>query len=259
MKKSLWSASVIFVVILSTLEGCGTSDSGPGADDHGWVLGHDMSGPELMDSDTPPDSEGPSDMSERLDMVAHPVDQHADSGELTVCEPTYEVSPNDALSGLSGCQVIEGSVSLTFASVEALPQALSEIREIRGLLVLREVDQLRSLEPLNELRLVTQRVLLDHLPHLTSLGALSHLTVVEGEFSISATGLTSLEGLESLRRVGGLRLNSNRDLVSLKGLEGLEHIAGDLSIHGTPVPMEQIDALLERIRLDGEVSFSQTP
>jgi len=69
--------------------------------------------------------------------------------------------------------------------------------------------------------------------------------------------LEDFRGLENLREVHGIfRVAHNPELRSFAGLEGLEHIHGDLTIRGNPLlPPEEIEALLERVTVDGEVKL----
>lgn len=78
--------------------------------------------------------------------------------------------------------------------------------------------------------------------------------------SFGARGIPALVdfgGLENLTEVrGNLTVTRNPKLQSLEGLEGLQRVHGDVRIGDNPLlPPEEVDALLERVTVDGDVKL----
>ncbi len=63
-------------------------------------------------------------------------------------------------------------------------------------------------------------------------------------------------GLENLSDIHGtFTITRNPKVQSLAGLEGLQHVHGDVLIGDNPLlPPEDVEALLERVTVDGEIS-----
>ncbi len=197
--------------------------------------------------------------------------------DAVVCgEPGDRAGNDESFAALAGCQVYRGSLSLDhpgpdlspLASLRILEGALTttgfnyELESLKGLEQLQSVgefrfsnDGLRSMSGVLSLREVKGFFYLSGLSNLTDLDGLENLRST-GSFEVSFNiVLVDIDGLSGLQRVDGdLRIDGNPELTGIDGLMALEHVAGDLYIRENPkVPMSQIDALLSRVTVDGEV------
>lgn len=197
--------------------------------------------------------------------------------DAVICgEPGDRAGSDEAFAALAGCQVYRGSLSLDqpgpdlspLASLRILEGALTttgfnyELETLEGLEQLQSVgefrfsnDGLRSMSGVSSLREVEGSFYLSGLSALSDLDGLENLQSA-GSFEVSFNSvLVDLDGLSGLQRVeGDLRIDGNPELTGVDGLTALERITGDLYIRENPkVPMSQIDALLGRVTVDGQV------
>ena len=197
--------------------------------------------------------------------------------EAVVCGESGDQAGNDdEVATLAGCQIYRGSLSLgrsvtslsPLASLRILEGRLStpghnsDLETLDGLEQLQSVgelvfsrDGLRVMSGVPNLREVKGAFKLFGLTNLTDLDGLENLEFT-GRFEVSFNAaLVDFDGLSGLQRVeGDLYIDGNPELTGLDGLVALEHVTGDLYIRENPkVPKSQIDALLSRVRIDGEV------
>mgnify|MGYP000173614111 CR=1 FL=1 len=197
--------------------------------------------------------------------------------DAVVCgEPGDRAGSDESFAALAGCEVYRGSLSLDhpgpdlspLASLRILEGALTttgfnyELETLEGLEQLQSVgefrfsnDGLRSMSGVRSLREVEGFCYLSGLSSLADLDGLENLRSAGGlEVSFNSM-LVDIDGLSGLQRVeGDLRIDGNPELTGVDGLSALEHVTGDLYIRENPkVPLSQIDALLSRVTVDGQV------
>jgi hypothetical protein len=202
----------------------------------------------------------------------------ADLGsDAVVCgEPGDRAGSDEAFASLAGCEVYRGSLLLDQPGPDLSP--LASLRIVEGVLTTTGFNyELETLEGLGQLQSVAEfRFSNDG---LRSMSGVPNLREVNGSFYLSGlSGLADLGGLENLQSVGSFDVSFNSALVDIDRLSGLQHVDGDLRIDGNPeltgvdgltalervtgdlyirenpkVPMSQIDALLSRVTVDGEV------
>jgi hypothetical protein len=173
---------------------------------------------------------------------------------LKTCTPGNVVLKQEELSTFDGCERLDGSLTL----LNEFPDRtnLQSIVVITGNLNgggynadPLTLDGLDSLEVVEGGFTFFEDNLGDYsgVPKLRSVGSFRAALIPE---------LEDFRGLENLREVhGSFSITNNPELRSLSGLEGLEHVGGDLRIGENPqLPPEEIETLLERVTVDGEVS-----
>ena len=191
-------------------------------------------------------------------------------------EPGDHAGNDETVAALAGCEVYRGSLVLGWPATDLSPLgslriidgSLStpgfghELETLDGLEQLQSVgefsfyhDGLRGMSGVPNLREVAGFFQLYGLPNLTDLDGLENLQST-GTFNVFFNpSLVDIDGLSDLRHVDGdLYIDANPELTSIGGLMALEHVTGDLYIRENPkVPTCQIDALLARVTVDGEV------
>lgn len=110
------------------------------------------------------------------------------------------------------CSIIEGDLNVFFSTLEDL-DALQNIKEIRGNLIISDS------------------------PNLTSLIGLRRLNTIGGSLIVSDNNsLHDLSGLDSLARIdGNLIIENNLNLQSIKAIENLSKIKSTLRISGNSI------------------------
>jgi hypothetical protein len=197
--------------------------------------------------------------------------------DAVVCGKPEDRAENDeSLAALAGCHVYRGSLSLSTAVADLSP--LASLRTVEGSLSSPGYNSdLETLEGLEQLQSVGEFSFFGD--GLASMSGVRNLFEVRGPFRLTRLrNLSDLDGLENLRSTGTLEVSFNGVLVDIDGLSGLQRVDGDLYIDGNPeltrvdglmalehvtgdlyirenpkVPMSQIDALLSRVTVDGEV------
>ena len=197
--------------------------------------------------------------------------------DVVVCgEPGDSAGTDGALAALAGCHIYRGSLSLGAAVTDLSPLASlrmvdgsvsspgynSDLETLEGLEQLQSVgefsffgDGLGGTSGVRNLREVKGAFRLTRLPNLTDLNGLENLRST-GTIEVSFNGvLVDIDGLSGLQRVDGdLYIDGNPELTGIGGLMALERVTGDLSIRENPkVPTSEIDALLSRVAVDGEI------
>jgi hypothetical protein len=197
--------------------------------------------------------------------------------DAIVCGMPDEIAGlDDEIEMLVGCEIYRGGVSVPHPTKIGLAP-LASLRIIEGDFSSNSGSSV-SLEGANQLQWVGSFVFSQG--DIGDLSPMSHLAGVDDAFGFfSTTGLTDADGLQELRMVGGgFTLRSNDDLESVDGFSGLEWIGGDMRILLNPklrslsglsrlrqvdgdvtirsndlLPQAEIDALLSRIQVDGEI------
>ena len=175
--------------------------------------------------------------------------------EEVVCDAVPMARLDDFLVSLEGCTIVNGYI--------AVDAPTSKLRSLNALRVLNggfgmfqnlSVETLDGLQQLREAEMFT--IIGGKLRSVSALRSLRHV----GFLRLSHTSLQNLDGLESLTTIGkeagvsGLDIGQNQRLVSLRGLSGLTRVEGDLYISGNPMlPREEVDWLLDRIEVGGEI------
>lgn len=203
---------------------------------------------------------------------------------LRVIEGELQITVAWKLRTLKGLERLEhaGDVVLRYGSLEDM-SALSNLRSVSGKLHIHTAGSLPDLDGLEQLR-TAGAVELGGIDMIENLVGLDGLEIVHGDFEIShnrslvnLTGLSSLEqiggqltiddnpslesleGLESLRSVDSLTIENNPKLENIEGLSNLKCVRGDLVIGSVSLSQEQIDAVVERVEVGGEVlTYSET-
>lgn len=199
---------------------------------------------------------------------------------LRVIEGGFQISSGVHLGSLDGLDRLEyvGMLAL-FNGMPVLADltGLSNLRMVRNTLLIRGASALTDLRGLENLRWAGE-IELDNNDALQSLDGLAGLETVHGLFAVSSNdsledlsglsnleyvgalsinrnqSLTDLHGLENLKSVGYLGFGSNPSLRSLQELEQLRCVSGDVHFrNNAALAQEEIDGLLERIEVGGEV------
>lgn len=165
------------------------------------------------------------------------------------------------LSGLSRLEHVEGDVEIISNNATLNNNRLSNLKGLEGLrsiggeVYISSNMDLESLDGLDNLESVTEDVIVGYNDLLTSLSGLSNLKQIGGKLSVFVNPmLTSFDGLENVTTLGELYISNNQGLHSLEGLSGLQRVRGDVQItNNENLPQNEIDALLARIQVDGEV------
>ncbi len=173
--------------------------------------------------------------------------------DLRTCTADDGTLDPEELLIFEGCERLDGSI--------VLRDKFSDRRNLASIVLITGnlngggyVGEPLSLEGLDSLEVVEGGFtfftdnLIDYsgVPKLRSVGSFSTRSVPE---------LEDFRGLENLSEVrGNFTITSNPKLQSLAGLEGLEPAHGDVRIRENPLlPQAEIDALCERVTVDGEV------
>jgi len=126
--------------------------------------------------------------------------------------------------------VINGNVE--FSEVDGLLNmlALSNVKSIKGSLVLDGNYELSTLDGLNKLEEIRGDLNIISNYKIESINGLENLNYIGGDFSIRyTTKLKELTGLNKLLTIGGdLVIRSNSILVDFYGLENLQTVGGDV-------------------------------
>lgn len=174
---------------------------------------------------------------------------------LRTCTPESGSLKQEELSTFGGCERLDGSL--------VLRDGFPDRTNLKSIVVITGnlngggyVGDPLTVEGLDSLEVVEGHFgfLEDN---LGDFAGVPELRTVNGFRLESVPSVEDFRGLENLREVHGtFRVAHNPQLRSLAGLEGLEHIHGDLTIRGNPlVPAEEIEALLARVKVDGEVKL----
>ncbi len=174
---------------------------------------------------------------------------------LKTCTPENGSLKQEELSTFDGCERLDGSL--------VLRDGFPDRTNLRSVVVITGnfngggyVGDPLTVEGLDSLEVVEGQFgfLEDNLGDFAGVPKLRSVGSFRAELVPS---LEDFRGLKNLREVHGtFRVAHNPELRSLAGLEGLEHIHGDLTIRGNPLlPPEEIEALLERVTVDGEVKL----
>jgi len=167
--------------------------------------------------------------------------------------PADAAARTDATATVA-CGEPDDIVTLPYAA-----EQLAGCTSFRGGVHVPDASALDTLDPLRDIERIDGRLTFFRNHALSDLRGLERLEGIGGPFSIrvddSAGRFTSLDGLDALREVGSLELAGNPALASLTGLASLEVVHGDVVIEDNPsLARSEIDALLARVRVEGEVS-----
>jgi hypothetical protein len=175
--------------------------------------------------------------------------------DAVVCgSPDDVMRSDDDAAALEGCQIYEGRIRVNGFITDDAP--LASLRVVRGSIATSGYDMsVEAIEGFDNVEWVGELHFLGD--GLRELSGVANLRKVGGLLRLdSQQSLTSLDGLERLQIVGGsFSIAGNSNLTSLDGLAALERVNGDLSIRDNPkLPREEIDALVARVEVGGEVS-----
>ena len=174
---------------------------------------------------------------------------------LRTCTPENGSLQQEQLSTFEGCERLDGSL--------VLRNGFPDRSNLRSIVVITGnlngggyVAEPLTLEGLDSLEVVEGGFgfFEDNLGNFSGVPKLRSVGTFRAEL---VPALEDFRGLENLREVHGtFRVTYNPKLRSFAGLEGLEHVHGDLTIGENPLlPPEEIEGLLERVKVDGEVSL----
>lgn len=174
---------------------------------------------------------------------------------LRTCTPENTTLKQEELSTFDGCERLDGSL--------VLRNGFPDRTNLRSIVVITGnfngggfVGDPLTVEGLDSLEVVEGHFgfLQDNLGDFAGVPKLRSVGGFRAEL---VPDLEDFRGLENLREAHGtFRVAGNPKLRSLAGLEGLEHIHGDLTIRGNPLlPPEEIEALLDRVTVDGEIKL----
>jgi hypothetical protein len=201
--------------------------------------------------------------------------------DAVVCgTPEESAATDEAIAMLAGCEIYLGKIVIPYATDGALA-SLTSLRVIGGNFAGSAGDpNLLNLEGLNQLEWAGSFKFSQS--GLQDLSAMANLAGVDGVFQFfEMRKAVDCRGLEGLRAIGGTAaFVINDELASLDGLSGLEWIGGDLKLEGNPkltslsglsslrqvdgdviiqfnaaLPQAEIDALLSRIDVGGEITI----
>lgn len=145
---------------------------------------------------------------------------------------TSQEQINNFSTANSGCQVIEGSVSITGEDIMNL-QGLSGIIEIQGDMFINNSVVLTNLEGLDKLTSIQGAVRIQNNTGLISFEGLSNLKTIGGDyFYVSDSPLCqNMEGLDALDSIAGIvHIYDMPGLKNLSGMENVSYIGDRLSI-----------------------------
>jgi hypothetical protein len=166
--------------------------------------------------------------------------------------PADAAARTDAAATVA-CGEPDDIVTLPYAA-----EQLAGCTSFRGGVHVPDASALDTLDPLRDIERIDGRLTFFRNHALSDLRGLERLQIIGGLFAITVDDngrFTSLDGLDSLREVGSLELAGNPALASLTGLASLEVVHGDVVIEDNPsLARSEIDALLARVRVEGEVS-----
>ena len=166
--------------------------------------------------------------------------------------PADAAARTDATATVA-CGEPDDIVTLPYAA-----EQLAGCTSFRGGVHVPDASALDTLDPLRDIERIDGRLTFFRNHALSDLRGLERLQIIGGLFAITVDDngrFTSLDGLDSLREVGSLELAGNPALASLTGLASLEVVHGDVVIEDNPsLARSEIDALLARVRVEGEVS-----
>lgn len=236
---------------------------------------------------------GPVATSEATDEATASIDDATTSATGSTSPPDLGVSAivcgeadanvigNEAISALAGCERLRGSIVLRYPGGDDLTP-LTSLRVINESLTSAGNEDIRTLTGLESLEWVEDLALsrggfvdLVALKNLTDIGNLLFLWTqreivdLHGLDALKSVGgncavkhnykLATLDGLGSLEWIGGdLEVVGNVELVSLSGLSALRQVDGDVHIIlNAKLPQSEIDALLDRIEIGGEVFLDE--
>ena len=145
-----------------------------------------------------------------------------------VCEGSYYVSDDwnpeegvqdgllgsDDLTTIAGCEVIEGGLTISNASLSTLDD-LSNLSEVRGHLVISENDSLSSIDGLSGLISIGGHLYITNNTGLTNLDGLSGLNSVDGDVSVHSNPVLCQSSVDAFIAActigGGVFFTDNND------------------------------------------------
>jgi hypothetical protein len=201
--------------------------------------------------------------------------------DAVVCGTPEEFAATDEqIVELAGCENYLGSLVIPYPT-DGVLASLTSLRVIDGKFGGTAGNpDLLNLEGLNQLEWAGSFTFSQS--GLQDLSAMANLAAVDGVFQFfDMRKLVDCRGLEGLRTIGGgAGFVINDELASLDGLSGLEWIGGDLRLENNPkltslsglsslrqvdgdvtiqlneaLPQAEIDALLSRIEVGGEITI----
>ena len=182
--------------------------------------------------------------------------------EYTLCDGPGYIYARELVE-LRGCHWFRGGIALdshgdpeiSDVDVTALFTDLSSLRVIEGAIVSTRNSELRTLQGLENVEWVGHNLLVRGSPELRSIEQLGKVTYVGRALGIELGSLESLRGLECLQRVeGSASLVGSFD--SFEPLRRLEYIGGGLRIIALNMNRDEVDRLLDRVEVGGEVKFN---